>query len=259
MPADHPGTMDDGEEAMPLRDHFRSPVNDKHSWDALHGMWPAMIVRQLYDLLPSGYVSAPIVHLGRTFEIDISAFEEDEPSRKGHGTGSTAGGVATSAPPRPTLTLEADLDDQDEYEVRIYDAERERRLVAAIEIVSPSNKDRPESRRVFVAKLAALLKRGVCVSIVDLVSIRQANLYAELLELVGGADPAFGPEPPHLYSATIRGRERPRGRPLLDAWFYPMSPGRPLPTLPLWLDVNLSVMLPLEPGYEETCRLLHIA
>ncbi len=30
---------------MPLRDHFRSPLDDKHSWDELHGMWPAMIVR----------------------------------------------------------------------------------------------------------------------------------------------------------------------------------------------------------------------
>lgn len=243
---------------MPLRDHFRSPVNDKHSWDELHGGWPMMLVRHLFDLLPPGYVSAPNVHLGRSFEIDISTFEEDGPSRPGLET-AAAGGVAISSPPRPTLTLEADLPDQDEYEVRIFDAERGRRLVAAIEIVSPSNKDRPESRRVFVAKLAALLQRGVCVSIVDLVTIRQANLYAELLELVGGSDPALGPQPPLLYAATIRGREQPRRRPLLDAWFYPMTTGQPLPTLPIWLDVHLCIMLPLEPSYEETCRLLHIA
>ena len=66
---------------MPLRDHFRSPVNDRHTWDELHGGWPMMIVRQLFDLLPRGYTAAPGVHLGRTFEIDVSAFEEDEPSR----------------------------------------------------------------------------------------------------------------------------------------------------------------------------------
>ena len=24
---------------MPLRDHFRSPVNDTHSWDEVHGGW----------------------------------------------------------------------------------------------------------------------------------------------------------------------------------------------------------------------------
>ena len=30
---------------MPLRDHFRSPVNDTHSWDEVHGGWPMEIVR----------------------------------------------------------------------------------------------------------------------------------------------------------------------------------------------------------------------
>ena len=35
---------------MPLRDHFRSPVNDKHTWDELHGGWPMMIVRALFDI-----------------------------------------------------------------------------------------------------------------------------------------------------------------------------------------------------------------
>ncbi|MBW3543052.1 MAG: hypothetical protein KY476_22565 [Planctomycetes bacterium] len=28
---------------MPLRDHFRSPLDDVHSWDELHGGWPMMI------------------------------------------------------------------------------------------------------------------------------------------------------------------------------------------------------------------------
>ena len=33
--------------AMPLRDHFRAPLDDIHSGDELHGKWPAMVVRQL--------------------------------------------------------------------------------------------------------------------------------------------------------------------------------------------------------------------
>jgi hypothetical protein len=244
---------------MPLRDHFRSPVNDKHTWDELHNMWPAMIVRQLFDILPPGYVAAPGVHVGKYFEIDVSAYEEDEPSRTESTPGTGNGGLATAAPPEPTLTLEADLTDQDEFEVRVYDAERGRQLVAAIEIVSPSNKDRPENRGAFVAKVAALLHEDVCVSIVDLVSIRQFNLYAELLELIGHTDPQLGITPPHLYSVTARTRKRPEGRSLLDVWFYPMTLGQPLPTLPIWLAADLRVLLALEPSYEETCRLLHIA
>ena len=58
---------------MPLRDHFRSPVNDRHSWDELHGMWPAEIVRHLYGLLPPGYSAASRVHIGKGIEIVVSA------------------------------------------------------------------------------------------------------------------------------------------------------------------------------------------
>ena len=135
---------------MPLRDHFRPPVTDKHSWDEVHGGWPMMIVRDLFSILPAGYTASPNVHLGPMFEI-VSSFE-NAAGGLGNSFGSTNGGVATGTAPSPTLTLEADLSEFDEYEVRIYDEERGRRLVAAIELVSPSNKDRPESRRAFLAK-----------------------------------------------------------------------------------------------------------
>lgn len=245
---------------MPLRDHFRPPVENKHSWDELHGMWPAVIVQQLFPILPEGYVAAPRVHLGTAFEIDVSTYERDEPARQEKprdGNGGVA--VAAWAPPKPTLTVETELPDQDEYEVRVYDARHGRRLVAAIEIVSPSNKDRPESRRAFVAKVAALLQRDVSVSLVDIVTIRQFNLYADLLELIGRSDPMFGAEPPALYAVTVRGRKRVRKRPLLDTWFYPMALGQPLPTLPIWLDVDLGVFLDLETSYQETCHVLRIS
>ena len=81
---------------MPLRDHFRLPVASKHSWDSLHGMWPAMIVKQLFEILPSGYVSAPNVHFGRDFEIDVSTFEETEPS-SGKGAPTAGGDIEQQA------------------------------------------------------------------------------------------------------------------------------------------------------------------
>jgi hypothetical protein len=132
-------------------------------------------------------------------------------------------------------------------------------LVAAIEIVSPSSKDRPESRHAFVAKVVALLQSNVCVSLVDVVTIRQFNLHADLLALIGRTDPMLGEDPPAIYSVTIRGRKPAGGRPLLDTWFYPLELGQPLPVLPIWLDADLGVLLDLEPGYEETCRVLRIA
>src|ERR1700746_2726704 len=128
---------------------------------------------------------------GSSFEVDVTTYE----SATGPDSADD-GGTTTMTALSPTLTVEADLSEQDEYEVRIYDAEHGRVLVAAIEIVSPSNKDRPASREVFVGKLTALLQQGICVCVVDLVSARQANLYAELLTLLGHSDPNLGETPP---------------------------------------------------------------
>ena len=90
-------------------------------------------------------------------------------------------------------------------------------------------------------------------------TIRQFNLYADLLELIGRSDPMLGAEPPALYAVTVRGRKRGGKPPLLDTWFYPIALGQSLPTLPIWLDVDVGVFLDLETSYEETCRLLRIA
>src|SRR6201993_4442191 len=191
---------------MPLRDHFRPPVETKHSWDALHGGWPMMIVQQLFPILPEGYVAAPGVHLGTAFEIDVSTYEQDEPARAAKARNGNSGtAVATLAPPKPTLTLETELPDQDEYEVRVYDTRHGRRLVAAVEIVSPSNKDRPESRRLFIAKCAALLREQISVTIVDVVTTRKFNLFGALLEGAGHCGLTTTPEPP-IYAAACRWR-----------------------------------------------------
>jgi hypothetical protein len=146
----------------------------------------------------------------------------------------------------------------DEYEVRVYDTARGRRLVAVVEIVSPSNKDRPESRRVFVAKCEALLRQGVSVCVVDLVTSKRFNLYAELLELIGQRDPSLGARPPAVYAAACRWIER-GGKHILETWSHTLTLGQPLPTLPLWLAENFHVPLELEASYQETCRVLRIA
>lgn len=243
---------------MPLRDHFRPPISSRHSWEGFHAQWPAMLVQRLSPVLPDGYSAEPRVRLGRYFELDVGGFESDDGPPPGAPTGGVAATTAPYAAPAPTLTLDADLGEQYEYEVLVFHEEHQRLLVAAVEFVSPANKDRPEHRRAFVAKCAALLQKGVCVSIIDVVTVRQFNLYADLLELISQSDPALGAKPPHIYAVTIHGRKRSSDRPLLDLWFYPLTPGQPLPALPLWLNVDQSVSLDLEASYEDTCRVLRI-
>lgn len=153
--------------------------------------------------------------------------------------------------------METTLSDFDEYEVRFYDAQRSRLLVAAIELVSPANKDRPEHRNVFVAKCAALLQKGVAVSIVDLVTVRQFNLYADLLALIGHSDATLGAAPLPLYAASCRWVKK-GNKTLLQTWSNLLAQGQPLPILPLWLSDEVVVPLDLEASYEQTCSDLWI-
>jgi hypothetical protein len=218
-----------------------------------------MIVIGLSRILPQRYVAEPQVHLGSSIEIDVATYDEDEADFPSTEERDNGGGVATAvwAPPKPTLTIATDLADPDEYEVRVYDTRTGRRLVAAVEIVSPANKDRPEHRRAFVAKCAALLQNHVCVAIVDLVTTRDFNLYSDLMEQLGLTDPSFAGESPPLYAVTCR-RARQEGKWLLKTWSHRLVLDQPLPTLPLWLAANFAVPLELEASYEETCRILRI-
>jgi hypothetical protein len=242
---------------MPLRDHFRPPLDDLRHWEGFHATWPVMIVALLRQKLPRRYFAEPRVHSGSSAEIDVATFE-------GEGVAVSAtvednGGVATAvwAPPRPTLAVATDLPAQDVYEVLVFDEKRHCRLVAAVEIVSPSNKDRPEHRRAFVAKCAGLLRERVSVVIVDVVTTRTHNLYGELLDLIGQSDPGLHPEPPPLYVTACRMTKRAEEW-LLETWALPLDLGRPLPTLPLWLADNLAVALELEESYEQSCGILNI-
>jgi hypothetical protein len=194
---------------MPLRDHFGPPLDNRVSWEELHGQWPAIIVQHLRKQLPDGYVAGPHIHLGS------------------------------------------------QYEVRIFDSRRGRYLVAAIEIVSPSNKDRPEHRNAFVGKCAALLQKGVAVSIVDLVTVRHFNLHAEVLAFLGHTDPTLSDPPPNIYATSCRWVKKQK-RPMLEAWSNVLTVGEPLPTLPLWLTADLTVPLDLELSYEQACHDLWI-
>ena len=158
---------------MPLKDHFHPPLDKVRSWAEFHGQWPAMIVLALNRKLPKRYFAGPTVTVGSSMEIDVASFAGEELDSYANETEIGNGvGVATAvwAPAKPTLTVATDLPSQDVSEVLVYDTQHGRKLVAAIELVSPANKDRPENRAIFIAKCAAFLQNRVSVCIVDLIT-----------------------------------------------------------------------------------------
>jgi hypothetical protein len=240
---------------MPLRDHFHAPVLDEAPWEGVHGQWLQTIVRELNTVqLPERYRAFGQVHRGTQVEIDVATFDEGRPAARPAGNGN---GVATAvwAPPAPTRTSAAEFPAQDLFEVLVEDTRRRRRLVAAVELVSPSNKDRPENRRAFAVKCASYLQQRVSVVIVDVVTECHFNLHREMYDLFGLAD--VWTDEVNLYAAADRATKN-NEHWQVDLWAHALAVGAPLPTLPLWLAADLAVPLLLEETYEETCRVLRI-
>lgn len=233
---------------MPLRNHFQPPLSRLASWEELHGAWPTVIAIKLNTLLPYRYRSGLRIHLGGP--DDDGFVIHDTPII------STLESTDAWQPEAPTLLLETEELTPPEYEVRVYDQSSGKRLVAAVEIVSPSNKDRPDHRDAFVSKCHAMLQQNVCVIIVDPVTKRGANLYDQLAERLGAAPPAIAET--SIYAVSCRWLTSLETR-QLQTWEHELQVGAPLPTLPLWLNEQQFVPLELELTYEETCKGLRIA
>ena len=235
---------------MPLRDHFKPPLPPLFRWESFHAQWASKMVDQLNEhVLPERYVAAPLISLESGIEVDVGSFE-DLSAANG------AGGIATFAPPKAKVEMAIDFTGLDTFEVRINETATAR-LAAAVELVSPANKDRPANREAFARKCASYLQEGASVVIVDVVTERQANLIQELLAFFDKKPrKAWGVVFP-LYAVALRAvRDGKKVR--LQGWPEELRVDEALPTLPLWLAADLAVPLDLEASYEETCRILRI-
>jgi hypothetical protein len=227
------------EDAMPLRDHFHPPLKGHRNWQSFHNGWVASLVADLNSQLPEGWFAEGNVHF--TIEIDVAAFEE----RNGHPGGPTAWDPGPPTRSVAVATLEETV------EVQIYGGLGGPTLVGAIELVSPANKDRPETRDAFVMKCASYLQEGVGLVIVDVVTERTANLHDALMARLGAPE-----EPPWavpLYAVAYRPVRRDEAT-AVDLWRKELALGQPLPTMPLWLRGGLCFPVDLEATYERTCR-----
>lgn len=239
---------------MPLLDHFHPPLSAQRHWQGFHSAWTNALTHQLNEVLPPRYFAEPNVQLGVQVEADVATFEEH--SRRTAGDAAVA--TAVWAPSRPAISVPVEFGSPDLFEVRVMNDEEGPRLVAAIEVISPANRDRPASRTAFAIKCVSYLQQGISVIMLDVVTSRTGNLHAALVELLGsGPDGAWTPES-GLYGIAYRthsGNDGPR----LDAWTEALRIGQELPVLPLWLDEVQVLPLDLERSYTTACRSLRIA
>lgn len=250
---------------MPLFDHFHPPVSLRHDWQSFHSRWTIAVMDSLNRRLPERFLAEATIHLGRKVEADVVEFDRDEdtaaPARSpGNGTAGGAGGgggaaVAVEpvvyAPPVPALSMPVEF--HDAVEVKVYDFQRDRRVVAVVELVSPSNKDRPDERETFALKSLGYLKSGIGLVVVDIETDKHLNLHDELVR-VGRSDDRFRmPGGPATYAVAYRPVHR-NDENLLDVWPHELTVGAALPTVPLALKGFGCVRLDLEATYAEACE-----
>lgn len=240
---------------MPLRDHFHPPLSVERHWESFHAAWIGAIADALNRTLPKRYFAEEQVHAGPSIEIDVATFGQD--AMVNH---DSANGVAVAAQPTvtaPTATVATVF--ADDFEVKVITTQGGGpRVVAALEMISPRNKDRPEARLAFATKCASYLHHGIAVIVVDIVTNRTANLFNETLGRLVGADAARLPANVSLYAAALRPIRRGE-REEIDLWPQRLTLGAALPTLPLWLTAIEQVSVDLEATYTDACERRRIA
>jgi hypothetical protein len=240
---------------MPLLDHFHPPITPHHRWESFHSNWATRLADYINDRLPADFFAEENTHSGTSLQIDIATYEREGAQPAGNGA-AVATAPAVWAPPAAVQTMPAVLPAT--FSVRVYTTAGGLKLVGAVELVSPSNKDRSEERRAFSTRCAGYLHQGISLIVADIVTIRRANLHNEMMRLMK-ADARF-----HLatdaslyavaYRPVLRGET-----PEIDLWPVPLALGAALPTLPLRLIGDLFVPVDFEATYQEACRRRRLA
>ena len=222
---------------MPIHDWTRVDAGTFHSF---HQDWTIEICRTLNrGILPDGYMAMADLKVGG-FEPDVAASRLREPP--------THGGVAVAASPPRTRQVSRAKSYPEAYTRkanRIVIRHRHGPLVAAIEVLSPGNKNNKNGIASFVSKMVDFLRNDINVVAIDLFPPGSRDpegihkvIWDEFVGLPVEPRPANKP----LTIASYDAGE-------LTAYVDPIAVGELLPDAPLFLAPGWYVNIPLEQTY----------
>ncbi len=228
---------------MPLHDW-----TDREGWEGVHHLWITELLRWIKPRLPTGYRTyigvAPTLAIGSRVERPAVGIREWTTTETPEGPGAGA-----QVPAFEQVIAEPD----EEVAVATLDpgtavyVERLGRLVAAVELISPRNKDRPIARTTYAARYLSYLLEGVHLLLVDVhrrpLAFSFADQLAHELQL---SQPLCSS--PLAISYRVGERAATGGR-ILAIWRRPLAVGTPLPLLPLPITLEVTVTVDLETTY----------
>lgn len=241
------------ERAMPLLDHFHPPLSTERRWEAFHSAWATSLVDALTPMLPEHYFAEENTHAGARIEIDVATFEKPSASTAPIRNGGASVAIAPRlwSPPEPELVLPAVFPEG--FEVLVFSTRSGPKLVAAIELVSPANKDRLETRRAFASKCANYLYQGISLIVIDIVTERQANMHNETMALMNAPAVYLLPAEASLYAVAYRPIRREQVE-QIELWRERLRIGAPLPVLPLAVNAEDVLRVDFDSTYMDLCR-----
>lgn len=237
---------------MPIHDWTRVEAGIFHHF---HHEWISTISRALNaGVLPADFY-ALAEQVAGGFGPDVLTLEHlrSEPARAGEdespgpSSGGNGGIALATSPPKTRFTATSETETYARRRSRI--AVRHTsgdQVVAVIEIVSPGNKARRHALAAFVEKALEFLDAGIHLLIVDLFPpgrLDPQGIHGAIWSEIEADDfqlPPDGPLTLVAYSAGL----------LKQAFIEPIAPGATLPVMPLFLDPNGYVPVPLEETYQ---------
>lgn len=230
---------------MPLHDW-----TDDRGWDNVHPIWLTYLIEWVRPRLPDGYKA----FLGGVPALTVASVNgrPDVGVRRWGPTppiGEPATGTAVLAPDQE-LSVSFRLDPQRAVHIDFHG-----QLVAAIELVSPRNKDRVDAKETYTNRYLGYLRLGVHLLLVDVLPRPRGFSFADAIAVSLGVDLPPLPSP---FAAAYRVGEvvpvRDDMGSLLGVWRRPLQVGESLPALPLPLSVHHSVVIDLEQTYRRAAE-----
>jgi hypothetical protein len=233
---------------MPVHDWTRVQAGTFHDF---HCAWITHVKESLNGgLLPEGYYALAEQHAGKLIsDVLTLRLPEPLPDRFRGGAGL---GVA-EAPPRVARRLVASPEATYRMTRRTLTIRHTsgHRIVAILEVVSPANKDRGSSVAELVDNIDSALHAGCHVLLVDLFPPGPHDPRGIHGSVWDRYDPALGEatpaEPPFALASYV-------ARPLAEAYVEYVALGEALPEMPLFLQVDSYVNVPLEATYQAAHR-----
>ncbi|MBI4604714.1 MAG: DUF4058 family protein [Planctomycetes bacterium] len=235
---------------MPVHDWTRVESGIYH---AFHTTWTGEIQKTLNaGLLPPGYYVLVEQHAGR-YIAEVLTLHSNVPPLEPPPLPATAGGTAVAeAPPKVRRRQVIEPAARARRRTLAVRHVTGHRLVALVEMVSPGNKDRAAHVEEFATKASSALRLGVHLLVVDLFPPGPHDpqgIHGAILERLEPPDASY--ELPVGEPLTLAGYAV---GPQVEAYVEHLAVGHVLPQMPLFLQSDRYVNVPLEPTYEAAYR-----